>query len=82
MFVEPAPAGYGIVFKRSDLQNTPTIQAHFSKVINTFMCTQLGENSEITVATIEHIMAALVACGVDNALINIWMEAVYLLLKR
>jgi UDP-3-O-[3-hydroxymyristoyl] N-acetylglucosamine deacetylase len=71
MTLEPAPQGHGIVFERSDLEGKPKIHARFSSVVNTFMCTQLGNNQGATVATIEHLMAALAVCGVDNALVRL-----------
>lgn len=65
--LSPAPAGTGIAFKRSDVANAPVIQALYSNVCDTRNCTCLGENG-ILVSTIEHLMAALYAAGVDNVL--------------
>lgn len=64
----PAPAGHGIVFRRTDLGRD--IPATYDKVVDTRLCTTLGEGSA-RVATIEHLMAALVGSGIDNALIEI-----------
>lgn len=71
MTVEPASPGHGIIFERSDLEGKPKIHATSSCVVDTFMCTRLGNPQGVTVATIEHLMAALAACGIDNALIKL-----------
>jgi UDP-3-O-[3-hydroxymyristoyl] N-acetylglucosamine deacetylase len=68
----PAPENHGIVFVRTDLVNgARTIAARWDNVIDTRMCTVIGNDHGGKVATIEHLMAALSACGIDNALIEI-----------
>ena len=64
----PAPAGHGIVFRRTDLGRD--IPATFDRVVDTKLCTTVGEGSA-RVGTIEHLMAALAGAGVDNALIEV-----------
>ncbi|OUI97006.1 UDP-3-O-(3-hydroxymyristoyl) glucosamine N-acyltransferase [Acetobacter indonesiensis] len=66
----PAPADHGIVFRRSDLNASP-LPARFDHVVDTRLSTVLGEatNPANRIATIEHLMAALHGCGVDNALV-------------
>ncbi len=64
--VKPAPINSGIRFFRSDLTNRNSVKAHMDKVVDTRLATTIGEN-EIRVSTTEHIMAALVGCGIDNA---------------
>ncbi|MBI3544968.1 MAG: UDP-3-O-acyl-N-acetylglucosamine deacetylase [Deltaproteobacteria bacterium] len=68
--IHPAPANHGIVFLRSDLTNQPRIRADISKVVRTDMSTTLGAGGAV-VATVEHLLAALIGMGVDNALIEI-----------
>jgi UDP-3-O-[3-hydroxymyristoyl] N-acetylglucosamine deacetylase len=68
--IHPAPANHGIVFLRSDLTSQTRIRADISKVIRTDMSTTLG-SSGVVVATVEHLMAALVGMGVDNALVEL-----------
>lgn len=68
--IKPAPANHGIVFIRTDLKNAPTIEAHYSNVVNTQLATTLGVGNT-TVSTVEHLMAALYGMGVDNALIEV-----------
>jgi UDP-3-O-[3-hydroxymyristoyl] N-acetylglucosamine deacetylase len=68
----PAPAGTGIVFVRTDLKNGARhIPARWDHVVDTRLCTVIGNKAGARVATIEHLMAALSACGIDNALIEI-----------
>ncbi len=66
----PAPENTGIVFRRSDIKGKPEIKALYSNVVDTRNCTCLGKNN-IRISTIEHIMAALYALGIDNALIDV-----------
>jgi len=68
----PAPEDTGITFIRTDLYNgARTIKARWDSVIDTRMCTVIGNDHGGKVATIEHLMAALHACGIDNAIIEI-----------
>jgi len=69
--INPAPINHGIVFKRIDLPDAPEISALYSNVVDTRNCTCLGDNKGNRVSTIEHLMAALVVTGVDNALIEV-----------
>ena len=70
--VNPAAENTGIVFVRTDLVNgARTIQARWDRVVDTRLCTVIGNDHGGKVATVEHLMAALTACGIDNALIEI-----------
>ncbi|MDR3449836.1 MAG: UDP-3-O-acyl-N-acetylglucosamine deacetylase [Alphaproteobacteria bacterium] len=72
MKLNPAPENTGIVFIRTDLVNgARTIKAIYDNVVDTRMCTVIGNTHGGKVATIEHLMAALSACGIDNAVIEI-----------
>src|ERR1700677_2975456 len=64
----PAPAGHGIVFRRTALGRD--IPATYNRVVDTKLCTTIGESSA-RMGTIEHLMAALAGAGVDNALIEV-----------
>ena len=70
MTVNPAEAGHGIKFRRIDLEAQPTIEALADFVVDTSRGTTI-EKRGVRVSTIEHVMAALWGCGVDNALIDI-----------
>lgn len=70
--VRPAPVGHGIVFERSDLQGPVAgrrIVVGPEALIEASLCTQIGNPEGVTVATIEHLMAALAGCGIHNALV-------------
>lgn len=66
----PAPADFGIRFKRMDLEGQPEIPALAEKVVDTTRGTVIGIG-DVRVSTIEHAMAALYASQVDNCLIEI-----------
>lgn len=68
--IKPAPAAAGISFRRIDLLDKPVIPARFDHVVDTSLATVVGVGSA-RVATIEHLMAALSAAGVDNAQIDV-----------
>ncbi|UNM05959.1 MAG: UDP-3-O-acyl-N-acetylglucosamine deacetylase [Holosporaceae bacterium] len=68
--VLPAPAGHGIKFQRTDIEKNPTIPALWSYVTDTKLCTKIS-GSNANIGTIEHLVAALAAQKVDNALIKI-----------
>jgi len=70
MNLKPAKPGYGYVFHRIDLPNQPTVRADCDLVVDTSRGTTLEENGA-RVSTVEHVLAALVALGVDNCLIEI-----------
>ena len=70
--VRPAPGDSGIVFLRRDVPaGRGVIPARWDAVVDTQLCTMLSNEHGITVATIEHLMAALAGCGVDNALVEL-----------
>src|SRR5437879_7355870 len=67
--LHPAPVGYGIKFKRKDLQDEPTIDAKIDNLKTVERATTIGEGA-VRVHTVEHVLAALSAMGVDNAIIE------------
>ena len=69
--VIPADENYGIVFKRTDLDKNNIIKSNFKNVSSAKLCTTLQNESNVTVSTVEHLLAALYITGVDNALIEI-----------
>jgi len=68
--VVPAAPGEGRYFVRVDLPEAPKIPANVPHVYSTKLSTQLRAG-EATVQTVEHLLAALAACGIDNARIEI-----------
>jgi UDP-3-O-[3-hydroxymyristoyl] N-acetylglucosamine deacetylase / 3-hydroxyacyl-[acyl-carrier-protein] dehydratase len=66
----PAAPGTGIRFRRTDLDGAPEIAATLANVGGTDRNTTLEANGA-TVATVEHVLAAVVANGIDNVVIEI-----------
>lgn len=72
MSLIPAAPNHGIVFKRTDIAGKGAeIKATYDNVIETTLCTKIGNSDGVSVATIEHLMAAIAGCGIDNLLIEI-----------
>ncbi len=70
--INPAPAHHGIVFERTDVKDKNNkIPALWDGVRVTPLCTQILNADGVEVRTIEHLMAALFASGIDNAHITI-----------
>jgi UDP-3-O-[3-hydroxymyristoyl] N-acetylglucosamine deacetylase len=69
MEIRPAPAHHGIVFERADAGGR-RVRALAQNVLHTRYQTTLSENGT-TVATTEHLLSALYALGIDNALVEI-----------
>jgi len=66
----PAPENHGYKFQRTDVEGAPIIPADVDLVVATDRGTTL-EFKGTRVYTTEHVLAALVGCGIDNALIKI-----------
>lgn len=86
MSLHPAPADTGVVFVRTDIGasglNTAVdaaadtdshaeLPARWDTVSDTVMSTTVQNDAGVKVATIEHLMAALAGCGIDNARIEL-----------
>jgi len=70
--LHPAKPDTGILFKRTDIQSGGAIiPASWQNVVDTQLCTTIANDSGASVATIEHLMAALAGCGIDNAMVEI-----------
>ena len=65
----PAPAGSGIVFRRSDLDNyeIPAIGRNVAKVSYATSLMRQG----VLISTTEHLLSALIGLGVDNVICEI-----------
>jgi UDP-3-O-[3-hydroxymyristoyl] N-acetylglucosamine deacetylase / 3-hydroxyacyl-[acyl-carrier-protein] dehydratase len=66
----PAEPDHGIRFRRTDLDGAPEVAVTLDHVTDTTLGTTVGENG-VEVRTIEHLMAAVGAVGLDNALIEV-----------
>ena len=70
--IKPAPADHGIVFVRTDVRAAHAdIPALWNYVVDTRLCTVIGNAHGANVGTIEHLMAALRGCHIDNALVEL-----------
>jgi UDP-3-O-[3-hydroxymyristoyl] N-acetylglucosamine deacetylase len=68
----PSLANSGIVFVRRDVTDRDNITpARYDHVIDTRLCTLIGNKDGVTVGTIEHLMAALASLSIDNAIIEL-----------
>ena len=67
--VKPAPEDFGYKIKRLDLEGQPVVDCVAENVADTQRGTVL-QKGEVRVSTVEHLMAALYASGVDNCLIE------------
>jgi len=70
MTLRPAEADTGIVFHHHDGKQVTTIEARSENVVDTRLATVLGRGA-VRISTVEHLLAALVAYGVDNLHIDI-----------
>jgi UDP-3-O-[3-hydroxymyristoyl] N-acetylglucosamine deacetylase len=69
MRMVPAPAGSGVVFRRSDLDNFE-IPANGRNVAKVSYATSLMRQG-VLISTTEHLLSALIGLGVDNVIIEI-----------
>jgi len=70
MTFRPAPENHGYKFQRVDLPGSPLIDADVDNVTDTSRGTTLSQN-DASVSTVEHVLAALMGCEVDNVLIEL-----------
>ncbi len=69
--LKPSEADSGVVFYRTDIPGSKEIPARWDNVVDTRMCTVLGNDDGLTVGTVEHLMAALSGCHVDNVIVEV-----------
>ncbi len=71
----PAAPGTGVLFRRTDLGPEAEIQAIHDNVIDSRLCTTIGNGksngSGLSISTIEHLMAAFAGCGVENVIVEL-----------
>jgi UDP-3-O-[3-hydroxymyristoyl] N-acetylglucosamine deacetylase len=73
LVLHPAEANNGITFLRTGLPGgrERIIQAVWSNVSMTELCTVIGDPADASVSTVEHLLAAFSALGVDNVMVEI-----------
>ncbi len=67
--LKPAPAGHGIVFRRSDVHGSPELRPRIDLVGDLVRATTI-QSGHVKIHTVEHVLSALSGCGVDNVIIE------------
>lgn len=70
MHIEPAEVNHGIVFERRDLPGRPAVRAKAGSVQPSSYRTLLVANG-VEVSTVEHLLAAMLGLGLDNARVSL-----------
>ena len=70
MSLKPAEVDKGIVFRRVDQKKIYEVKASPEAIKDTKMCSAIGQDTS-RVATVEHLMSALSATGIDNIIIEL-----------
>jgi UDP-3-O-[3-hydroxymyristoyl] N-acetylglucosamine deacetylase len=68
--LHPASADTGIKFIRTDVKGNNEVIAKYDFVASTTLGTTIKNKNNVEVATIEHLMAALWGCKIDNIIIE------------
>tara|TARA_B100000029_G_scaffold515090_1_gene620542 strand:- start:839 stop:1765 length:927 start_codon:yes stop_codon:yes gene_type:complete len=70
--LKPAKINSGIKFKRTDVEDFKNIiEASYKNVDSPILCTKIKNSHGVSVATIEHLMAAFYGEGIDNITVEI-----------
>lgn len=68
--LRPAAPDTGIVFRRTDLPDSPEIKAHPYNVGDTRLSSCLVQD-DVRVSTVEHLLSAMAGLGIDNAYVDV-----------
>lgn len=72
MLLHPAAVNSGVTFIRTDVTDRDNVvPARWDAVVDTRLCTVIGNKDGVTIGTIEHLMAALRGCGIDNVTVEL-----------
>jgi len=72
LVIKPATVNTGINFIRTDITDRPNVvPARWDAVTETRLCTVVSNEHGVTVSTIEHLLSAFAALGLDNAVVEI-----------
>ena len=75
----PASPNSGIIFKRVDLNDNNIVIPNFENVSEATLCTTISNQYGVKVSTIEHLMAAFLGLGIDNAIVELDSQEVPIL---
>jgi len=70
MTLRPAPANFGIVFRRTDLDPPVDVPARADMVGDTSMASTLALG-EVRISTVEHLLSAFAGLGIDNCVVEL-----------
>ena len=72
MTLLPAPSNSGIVFRRVDIESSKNeVKANYKNVTTTNLGTTICNDFGTKISTIEHLMAAIWGCGIDNLIVEL-----------
>ncbi len=72
MTLVPAAPDTGVVFYRTDLSGeAAVVPARWDTVTDVTLCTTIGNDAGARVGTVEHLMAALAGCEIDNVRVEL-----------
>lgn len=72
MVLKPADENTGVVFVRTDITDKDNVvPARWDRVVQSQLCTLIENDDKVQIGTIEHLMAALRGCGVDNVIVEL-----------
>ncbi|MEX2381556.1 MAG: bifunctional UDP-3-O-[3-hydroxymyristoyl] N-acetylglucosamine deacetylase/3-hydroxyacyl-ACP dehydratase [Opitutales bacterium] len=66
---KPAPAGHGVIFRRTDLYGKPEIRPQIDLVTELVRSTTIS-SGYTKIHTVEHVLSALHGCGIDNIIVE------------
>ncbi len=70
--IKPGDKNTGFIFVRTDITDkNNVITGLWDHVTETQLCTVLSNKDGVTVSTVEHVLSALTALGIDNAVLEI-----------
>ena len=71
LVLKPGEDNSGIIFCRKDLKPSPKVKVSAEFITDTTLCSTL-EKGNLKIMTIEHLMSALHAYGIENIIINVY----------
>ena len=72
MVLHPAEPDTGIILRRTDIANGGSIiPLNWQQIVDSHLATTVGNEHGVTVSTVEHLMAALAGCQIDNAIVEV-----------
>ncbi|UCH76152.1 MAG: UDP-3-O-acyl-N-acetylglucosamine deacetylase [Rhodospirillales bacterium] len=70
--LHPAAPDTGVVIRRTDIGGADAeIRARYDQVSDTRLCTTVTNEAGVSVATVEHLMAAFAGCRLDNVIVEV-----------